>query len=171
MTLITKVSLQMTFLWDCTRASILCLHNCPAELLGSFHGSWWSLHSSEGKQLLPSENPAPAPQASLAAAQGGFVLPLCLTRVSMSSGHLLCCCDMGDPVTSQGQLCMVKQHSHLQVPVELLFTGWWLPWSKLEASDDEFPWEMGFSWDGCEDNDFFFFWWGYANEAQMTIKR
>lgn len=81
MTLITKVSLQMTFLWDCTRASILCLHNCPAELVGSCHGSWWSLHSSEGKRLLPSENPAPAPQASLAAAQGGLcslrVLPEC----------------------------------------------------------------------------------------------
>lgn len=33
------------------------------------------------KQLLSSENPAPAPQASLAAAQEGFVPPQCLTRV------------------------------------------------------------------------------------------
>lgn len=49
MTLITKVPLQMPFLGACTCASILCLCNCPSELLGSRHGSWGSLHSSEEK--------------------------------------------------------------------------------------------------------------------------
>lgn len=107
MTLITKFSLKMTFLRACTRASILCLHNCPAEQLGSCHGSWGSVHSSEEKAA-----------------------PFLWKSSSSSSGVPLsvwpeCLMSPGDPPG--------VKYSHPQVPVELLFTGWWLLWSKLEA--------------------------------------
>lgn len=99
MTLITKVSLEMTFLRACARASIHCL--CIALQ------SYWAgaveaevFTAQRGKQLLPSENLALSPQASLAAAQGGLcslnVSPECL----MSSRNPPCCWDMRDRVTS-----------------------------------------------------------------------
>lgn len=135
--------------------SVTALQSCWAAAVEAGEVST----AQRGKQLLPSENPAPAPQASLATAQEGFVLPQCLTwefNVPREPGLLLRHerpCHRG---SVPGQLCMGKQYSHPQVPVELLFTGEWLPWPKLEAPDEEFPREMGFSWHGCEDNDFFF---------------
>lgn len=163
MTLITKVPLQMPFLRACTCASILCLCNCPSELLGSRHGSWGSLHSSEEKAAPSLWKSSSGSSGFPGHCPGGVCAP------SMASGDLPCCCDMSDPVTSQGSPALPNFHIHkylwnffLPVMVALVKAG---------GSVDEFLWELGFSWDGCEDDDFFFIWWGCANKTKMTLKR
>lgn len=109
--------------------SVIALQSCWAAALEAGEFST----AQRRKQLLPSEIPAPAPQASLAAAQEGFVLPQCLSWVFNIIRRPTLLLWHEWPCHFPRQLCMVKWYSHPQEPVELLFIRWWLPWWKLEA--------------------------------------